>query len=38
MVDRAHLPYLEKIINEINIAYVDGAIVECGVWKGGCVM
>lgn len=38
MVPQAHLIYLEKLIAELNKNNVPGALVECGVYKGGCVM
>ena len=38
MVNSQHLSFLDSIIGEINKNNVDGAIVECGVWKGGCSM
>lgn len=38
MVSYTHLEYLENIINVINKENIDGSIVECGVWKGGCCM
>lgn len=38
MVNIQHLGYLSGIIDELNGNSVEGAIVECGVWKGGCVM
>lgn len=38
MVPQAHLNYLDSIINELNTTNINGAIVECGVWKGGCSM
>jgi hypothetical protein len=36
MVSKSHLAYLETVIDEV--AHLEGAIVECGVWKGGCCM
>lgn len=38
MVSVAHLNYLQRVIQEINDSNLSGAIVECGVWKGGCSM
>ena len=38
MVNLKHLNYLEEIINVVNDTKIDGSIVECGVWKGGCCM
>lgn len=38
MVNSRHLSFLDSIIGEINKNQVEGAIVECGVWKGGCSM
>lgn len=38
MVSLKHLDYLEEIIDFVNNTKIDGSIVECGVWKGGCCM
>jgi O-methyltransferase len=38
MVPQNHMLYLEKVIAELNQNNVSGALVECGVYKGGCVM
>ena len=38
MVSASHLKYLDSIISDINLNNIDGSIVECGVWKGGCSM
>lgn len=38
MVSKTHMCYLENIIDELNNNNIEGSIVECGVWKGGCVM
>jgi O-methyltransferase len=38
MVPQSHLLYLETIINQVNQTSIQGALVECGVYKGGCVM
>ena len=38
MVTYEHLDFLENIITIINKENINGSIVECGVWKGGCCM
>ena len=38
MVSNQHLEYLRTLITELNTNQIPGAIVECGVWKGGCSM
>ena len=38
MVGKRHLLFLEKLIDKINLKKINGSIVECGVWKGGCMM
>jgi O-methyltransferase len=38
MVSKNHLLYLDKILYYVNRNNIIGAIVECGVWKGGCFM
>jgi len=38
MINESHLNYLDKIIDDINLNNINGSIVECGVWKGGCCM
>ena len=38
MVSLRHLEYLASRIGELNEKGVPGALVECGVWKGGCSM
>jgi hypothetical protein len=38
MVSETHLKDLEGILGELHQSGVPGAIVECGVWKGGCCM
>ena len=37
MVDPIHFIDLEQIVNEINTNNIIGDIIECGVWKGGCI-
>ena len=37
MVSSKVLQYLDSIVTEVNTKHIDGAIVECGVWKGGAV-
>ena len=37
MVHADHFVKLEKIIKELNENNIQGDIIECGVWKGGCV-
>lgn len=38
MNSKQHMLYLQSIIAELNKKEIAGAIVECGVWKGGCCM
>ncbi len=38
MVTEEHLKILINLVNDINRNDVKGSLVECGVWKGGCVM
>ncbi len=38
MVNEIHLKYLFNVIKTVNIENIEGSIVECGVWKGGCSM
>jgi len=38
MVGSYHFGCLEKFIDELNSKKINGAIVECGVWKGGVSM
>jgi hypothetical protein len=38
MVSPGHLTFLKNIIDGVNHDNIDGDIVECGVWKGGCSM
>lgn len=38
MVASKHYSYLKKIINDLNKDNINGAFIECGVWKGGMVM
>ena len=38
MVSVSHLQYLSILVEEMNTNRIGGAIVECGVWKGGCMM
>jgi O-methyltransferase len=38
MVSREHLHFLSTVIDELHAKDISGSIVECGVWKGGCVM
>ena len=33
-----HFLLLEKLIDELNSKKINGAIAECGVWKGGASM
>lgn len=37
MVSSKVLQYLNSIVAEVNTNNISGAIVECGVWKGGAV-
>jgi len=38
MVNNAHIQEIQGFVDYINIHNVEGAIVECGVWKGGIIM
>jgi hypothetical protein len=38
MVSPKVLKYLDSIVCEVNTKCIAGAIVECGVWKGGAVV
>lgn len=38
MVAEDHLEILIDLVDDINKNSVKGELVECGVWKGGCVM
>tara|TARA_Y100000310_G_scaffold345068_1_gene461568 strand:- start:556 stop:1269 length:714 start_codon:yes stop_codon:yes gene_type:complete len=38
MVSIEHLEWIQEIVKEINENHIDGALVECGVWRGGSVM
>jgi len=38
MVAREHIQWLTEATDEVNEKGVSGALVECGVWKGGCVL
>jgi hypothetical protein len=38
MVPQAHMLYLQSLIDQLNMSKIPGDFIECGVWKGGCVM
>lgn len=34
----SHIKWLRNLITDFNNKNINGSVVECGVWKGGCMM